>query len=428
MANRPQVPGWKNINLNKPEEYSSEFTVDGIRYANVTNVSTGQRQLYLVSGIGGTPITQRSLLVTTNSNGSTTNGEAYNSYINTYGNGKLQNALINNKKQSTFIIEKTSTSAEKTSLSETSEYKGSLANTEKVDPNQPGAPGGSTPTEANPQQPQQPVSGNFKYPEYLEKENQDTILFTAVEYIPPGFDPRNDSRRIAADRRGKRSIKGTVTLPIQAQISDGNGVGWDPGSLDEITRMSLNVATKLVTGELTNEKLSKGIEGTLKGLGSNKEQILAILAERVIGINDNLQGRTGGILNPNIELLFTGPVLREFDFNIKMSPRSEKESTAVKSIIRFFKENMAPKRQESNLFLKAPNTFLIKYEGRGEQGLNKIKECALTGCGVNYTPQGSYMTYEDGTMVSYFMKLSFKEIEPIYDVDYKGLPADSIGY
>jgi hypothetical protein len=26
------------------------------------------------------------------------------------------------------------------------------------------------------------------------------------------------------------------------------------------------------------------------------------------------------------------------------------------------------------------------------------------------------------------VKLEFKEIEPVYDVDYKGLPADSIGY
>jgi len=426
MANRPQVPGWKNINSNKPEEYSSEFTVDGIRYANVTNVSTGQRQLYLVSGIGGTPITQRSLLVTTNSNGSTTNGEAYNSYINIYGNGKLQNALINNKKQSIFIIEKTSTSAEKTSLSETSEYKGSLANTEKVDPNQPGAPGGSTPTEANPQQPQQPVSGNFKYPEYMDPEIQDTILFTAVEYIPPGL---GETGSVAGQRQNpKRSTKGTVTLPIQSQISDGNVTQWEGSGINEIARMALDTSFKSITGELNQDKLDVDIKKTIGKFSdpSVRNLALSFLGEQVL--QTPLQGRFGGILNPNIELLFTGPGLREFSFNIKMSPRSEKESTEVKSIIRFFKENMAPKIQNGNLFLKSPNTFLIKYQGRGENGLNKIKECALTGCGVNYTPQGSYMTYEDGTMISYFMQLSFKEIEPIYDVDYKGLPANSIGY
>lgn len=416
MANRPQVPGWKNINLNKPEEYSSEFTVDGIRYANVTNVSTGQRQLYLVSGIGGTPITQRSLLVTTNSNGSTTNGEAYNSYINTYGNGKLQNALINNKKQSTFIIEKTSTSAEKTSLSETSEYKGSLANTEKVDPNQPGAPGGSTPTDANVDQSQQSGSGNLKYPEDMES-TQDTIVFTAVEYIPRGL---GETGSVAGQRQNpNRSTKGTVTLPIQAQISDKNVTQWEGSEINEIARMALDTSFKAITGKLNQDKLDVDIKTTIGKFSdpSVRNLALSFLGEQVL--QTPLQGRFGGILNPNIELLFTGPGLREFSFDIKMSPRSEKESTQVKSIIRFFKENMAPKIQNGNLFLKSPNTFLIKYQGRGENGLNKIKECALTRCGVNYTPQGSYMTYEDGTMISYFMRLSFKEIEPLYDVDYK---------
>ena len=45
MADRPQVNGWNNINLNEPEEYSSEFVIDGKRYANVTNVTTGDNYI-----------------------------------------------------------------------------------------------------------------------------------------------------------------------------------------------------------------------------------------------------------------------------------------------------------------------------------------------------------------------------------------------
>ena len=33
-------------------------------------------------------------------------------------------------------------------------------------------------------------------------------------------------------------------------------------------------------------------------------------------------------------------------------------------------------------------------------GLHKIKTCALTSCSVDYTPDGSYMTFEDGTMAN----------------------------
>ena len=36
---------------------------------------------------------------------------------------------------------------------------------------------------------------------------------------------------------------------------------------------------------------------------------------------------------------------------------------------------------------------------------------------VNYTPEGSYMTYEDGgSMVGYDLNLTFKEIEPVFNM------------
>ena len=50
--------------------------------------------------------------------------------------------------------------------------------------------------------------------------------------------------------------------------------------------------------------------------------------------------------------------------------------------------------------------------------LNKFKQCFLENISVNYTADGTYATYEDGTPVSMVMDLTFKEIEPIYDIDY----------
>ena len=42
-------------------------------------------------------------------------------------------------------------------------------------------------------------------------------------------------------------------------------------------------------------------------------------------------------------------------------------------------------------------------------------------------PEGSYMTYEDTSMVTYLLTLSFREIEPIFNSDYEEHP-DSIGF
>ena len=91
---------------------------------------------------------------------------------------------------------------------------------------------------------------------------------------------------------------------------------------------------------------------------------------------------------------------------------------------------MAVKKSDgAGIFLKAPNTFMIEYKFNGgsttHPGINQIKECALLSCSVEYTPLGTYMTYPDGTMVSYSMSLSFQELEPLYDKDYDGHP---IGY
>ena len=62
---------------------------------------------------------------------------------------------------------------------------------------------------------------------------------------------------------------------------------------------------------------------------------------------------------------------------------------------------------------------------------DKIKECALTGFNVSYTPDGNYATFEDGVMTSYEISMTFQELEPIFNSDYTELDdnADTeIGY
>lgn len=290
------------------------------------------------------------------------------------------------------------------------------------DPNQPGAAGGSTPTNANQEITEQTTaSTDFKYPEDLSLD-QDVIQFKSVKYIPTGLGEQNQSTSTRENQN--RTIEGTVTLPIQAQITDSNIVGWGEGALDEITRKALNTASNLAAGSINDETFGQNLQSTIKDFTENQSQTLALLAEKVIGLQ-NIQGRTGGILNPNVELLFNGPQLRPFSFSFRMTPRTKKESEQVRGIIKFFKKNMAVKR-DTGLFLKAPNTFLIKYLGKNDneegsnekKALNKIKECALIGFDVNYTPQGTYMTFDDGSMVSYNITLSFKELVPIYYEDY----------
>jgi hypothetical protein len=140
--------------------------------------------------------------------------------------------------------------------------------------------------------------------------------------------------------------------------------------------------------------------------------------------NSNIAGRTYGAAgNNNLELLFSNPNLRSFSFAFSFYPRGEDEAIMVRRIIRAFKQSMSVKRSKTSLLLKAPHTFAISYVtagGKAQPYLNSFKECALTSCSVDYTPDGTYMTYggKEKSMTAYRLSLQFQELEPIFDDEY----------
>ncbi len=278
--------------------------------------------------------------------------------------------------------------------------------------------------------------GDMNYP-IARDPKQDKIKFDMLKYEPKkvqgfGF----------ADRSGSsgRTI-GTVTLPIPGGISDANACNWGDDTMGPLQLAAAGLALGALDASATSGGGIGGQLGDLKNqLVSNNKEMKQLIGQKAasaaIGSNENaLFSRTQGtILNPNLELIFNGPSLRPFTFQFKMSPRSKGEAEEILKIIRFFKQGMAPIREESRLFLKTPHTFRIKYVQLGSQEeskfLNKFKECALLSCSVQYTPEGNYAPYEDGAMSSYQMSLQFKELEPVFNDDYGSdgdLPAE-IGF
>ena len=172
---------------------------------------------------------------------------------------------------------------------------------------------------------------------------------------------------------------------------------------------------------------------------ATKAGITAYFAGQAIG--KNIMGRQyGQVINPNLELLFNGPRLRTFNFNFTFTPRFKEEAEEIRKIIRAFKRNMAPQRSSSNLFLLSPRVFKLKYiynnrpirddsiKDTQHPYLDRFKTCALTAFNVNYTPGGSYATYNDGgSMTQYKVDMSFNELNPIYADEYQ-LETQHMGY
>jgi len=270
-----------------------------------------------------------------------------------------------------------------------------------------------------------------------ETDNFDFLKITCYDY-EPGLDLTASGDNLFKiddiDKRLKKR-RGVVSLPMQPGISESNSVGYGNDTINplqvagaSLAGTGMDAAASFLTTGTIPEGTGDEIKSTIGGLGGalTPEIIKAYFAGQAIGAN--IIGRsTGMTINNNLEVLFNGPQLRTFNYNYRFTPREPKEADKVRQIIRFFKKSMAPKRSTSRIFLKSPNVFKLKYtfkNGDFHPFLNNIKICALNNFSVDYTPDGSYSTYEDdggrgdGSMTSYQVGMSFLEMTPIYNDDF----------
>ena len=301
----------------------------------------------------------------------------------------------------------------------------------------------------------------YRYPYTLIAETTDYLQIDVVDYKPIGKNIVGAPGSRRNQTKGKDKKK-TILLPIPSNISDTNAARYGSSELNSIAGAAIGgIAGIMESGKAFKDGAGAGFSAALTAAGDTVQNVvgavgglsgaqgfitrqLAASAAGMLGANitpSQLLARTQGeILNPNMELLFNGPTLRSFRFSFKMTPRNMEESLEIKQIINCFKQSMAPKVGSStaeineaggtNTFLRTPNVFELRYrQGNDEhQFLNKFKQCFLESISVNYTADGAYATYDDGTPVSMVMDLSFKEIEPVYDVDYTEESYRGVGY
>ena len=296
----------------------------------------------------------------------------------------------------------------------------------------------------------------MSYPLDLNVLRQDTFQITQYRYKPPRAGAVfGDPRKILSggipresDFSAKQKI-GMVFLPMPKTVVDKNSVDWQADSM--------NALSAAATASTLNDMAGTGLSAALGALVGNAgagvvtynltklitsgaiSQELALLAgpsfaSKLLKMGgygveaESILARGAGIIpNSNTELLFNGVTLRTFEFDYQLTARSEKEAREIRRIIRFFKQGMAAKKRKgksgaSSFFLGTPNVFKLEYMTEKTQlieGVNRFKTCALKDFACNYTPNGIWAAYEKGQPIATTMKLSFCELEPIYDQDYQ---------
>lgn len=287
---------------------------------------------------------------------------------------------------------------------------------------------------------------------------QDHIVIEQFSYRPPqAIFLDKDSKKTALSflngMRRNSNIKdfiGVVKMPIPNNLNFTNGVSWGDNKLNSVQAAAFfsafnglretvgtgNILSGLETlggdlasilGEIKSGELKTGSPANL-ALSSFLAQFALGRAGINVDGNAALTRGTGAAINPNLELLFNGPKLRNFTFQFQFAPNDELDASIMRRIQKFFKMGMSPNRNQQNLvFLGSPNVFRLRYRTQEDtriKGLPMHKICALTQCEINYAPDNVYQSYEDSSAgsspVRTVMTMSFTELTPIFQDDYLG--------
>jgi len=200
------------------------------------------------------------------------------------------------------------------------------------------------------------------------------------------------------------SLTGTMTA-MAAETSAGGSI------LEDIKTMSPSNAKE-----------------NLKRIGKNMTPYIANKLKGDPAMTAAFAAVTGTVVNPMLELIYSSPEFRSFQFDFKFYPRDEKEAVAVQNIINRLYFHQSPEVAKvgdtgEGFFLVPPSEFDISfyYNGKVNPNIPKISTCVLTGINVNYAPQG-FAAYEvqgentpslgrTGMPVAIEMTLMFKETE-----------------
>lgn len=302
---------------------------------------------------------------------------------------------------------------------------------------------------------------------YFTSKDTDYIIFEFGEYIPPfgkdlGAEQKDTAGKVTRARvvesydlyqlssnlkpqdvtyanhsnEGNRTSNRCI-LPIPQDLSTEIKQNWEAKSFSAIGVAAIKAAEgdlSRIPESIDNSDvltaaaaaIKSSVLNSIPGVGGN------------ISLNDILGATRGLIINPNAEMLYDSPDLREIAMSFKMIARSKAEAVEIQSICNWFRtaslprwgsgENVDPASligKEADELVSGDNFLRVPYlckftfmKGSDPHPyLAQYKPCAVTGIEVNYTPDGTYATYSDGAPVATELRIRFAETKLIFQQD-----------
>ena len=233
-----------------------------------------------------------------------------------------------------------------------------------------------------------------------------------------------------------------IVLPIPQDLSNEIAQVWQGKQFTSTGRAAL---AAVAGGNMSYAKnVVKNITGNFKAIQTS---LTSLALNSIPGVGGNIEfndvsGSTQGIvINPNAELLYDSPEMREVGMIFKLVPRNPEESLAIQKIVKTFRkaampswgatggepmvgaanqdgdplENLINYGGEDN-WIRVPNLckFTFMHGDKPHPWLIQFKPCAISRVEVNYTSDGTFATYSDGAPVAVELSLNFMETKLIF--------------
>jgi len=216
-------------------------------------------------------------------------------------------------------------------------------------------------------------------------------------------------------RKTKR-IGAVITLYMPETVNVQYGADWQSQSLTDALGVvgqaaSVTAATASAYNRNSANRTQSGVSGAWAQIGGQLAERTGYVGQ---GAADFALFAAGFATNPQLEVLFKGTDMREFQFDFLFSPYNASEAQSVVDIIKRFKFHQAPEVVVDSVgrFFIPPSEFDIEFKNNGQTNgnIHRIGTCVLTSMNVDYAPNG-WSAFPDGTPTNIRMTLNFKETE-----------------
>jgi hypothetical protein len=271
-------------------------------------------------------------------------------------------------------------------------------------------------------------SSTYRYPYSNARIEGDTdyVTFEFFKYKPPfkgtGGKTKADEYDTSIDFTDSENILGdkaefgkNIIMYMPEDIQSEYGANWSGAGFGFLAgRLMKAAGGNFDLGQTFKDFSDSARKGAVDFISNNANKAMG----SGVTSNQALGGITGTIVNPNVEMMYESPEMRTFSLTYKMFASNEEETKQIRAICNTFKKNMLPSFG-GGAFIGVPNVVRVTFMTGSSPNpfVSQFKPCAISNVSINYTPDGSWSSYEGGAPVATNITINFKELKMLFAED-----------